>query len=291
MACEASCPKPSSPNEPLAEELAAAVEDAGDTLARGRRRVGEVPPGAVPAVGEDPDEQHAEAAADTRAPTIAPTGSSMPLRSMKKIASITTTAAIDPDHRRRPRLHERARRRDRHQAGEHAVHHHAGVGLAHPLHRVEHRRSTAPNAPAMAVFDRDDGEAQVGGRERRRRVEPEPAEQQDERRRAPPSGCCAPPGRAACRRARTCRCAVRARSRPRARRRRPSRGRRRSRRSRRSRSRARGCCRAGSASRRPRSTRRRSGSRARRRTGPSRRTPSTSTARPSPRSGSWPWCP
>ena len=168
---------------------------------------------------------------------IAPTGSSMPLRSKKNTDSTMSTAAIEPMHRRRPRLHERARRGDRHEAGEHAVDHHARVGLAHPLHAVEHRDRGTERGRDGGVH-RDHGEAQVGRREGRRRVEPEPPEQQDERSEHAPSGCCAPPTCAACRRARTCRCERRAPSRRRARRCRPWRARRRNRRSRRSRSRA-----------------------------------------------------
>ncbi len=46
---------------------------------------------------------------------------------------------------------------------------------------VQNIATTAPNAAASAVFDRDHGEPVVGGRQRRRGVEAEPAEQQDER--------------------------------------------------------------------------------------------------------------
>ena len=88
---------------------------------------------------------------------------------------------MDTDHRCRPRLHERARRGDRHEPGEHAVHHHAGVRLAHPLHAVEHRRSVAPNAAAIAVFTATTVKRRSVAESVDRGIEPEPAEQQDER--------------------------------------------------------------------------------------------------------------
>ncbi len=111
---------------------------------------------------------------------IAPTGSSIPLRSKKNTDSTTMHRGDRADDRGRPRLHEGTRGGDRHQAGEHAVDHHAGVGLAHALHAVEHRDRRAERRRDGGV-DRDHGEAQVGGREGRGGVEPEPPEQQDER--------------------------------------------------------------------------------------------------------------
>ena len=251
--------------------------------------VGEVPPGAVVAAREDPDAEHTEDAADAvhgdRAHRVV---DALALEEQDRLDD--DDRSDDADDRGRPRLHERTRRRDRHQAGEHAVRHHAGVGLPEPLHGVEHAHRR-PERRRDGGVRRHEREAHVGGRERRRRVEPEPAEQQDEGARHAPSGCCAPPACAASRRARTCRSVVPAPAHPRGRRCRPSCARRRSRRSRRSRSRAPCCCRAGSASRRPTSRRRTAGSRSRRRTAPSRRTRSTSSARPWRRWEWSRWCP
>ena len=95
--------------------------------------VGAVPAGAVLAVGEDPDASTPKVP-HTPCTETAPTGSSMPRFSMKPDRDDDEDAGDDADDRRGPRLHERARRRDRHQAGEHAVRHHPGIGLARPRH-------------------------------------------------------------------------------------------------------------------------------------------------------------
>ena len=84
---------------------------------------------------------------------MAPTGSStLSLRSTKNDGLDDEDAGDDADDRRRPRVDEGARGGDGHEAGEHAVGHHARVGLAGPLHDPEHRRRSAPKAPAIAVL-------------------------------------------------------------------------------------------------------------------------------------------
>ena len=212
------------------------------------------------------------------------------LRSTKNTDSMTSDAGDQADDRRRPRGDEGARRGDRDEAGEHAVGHHARVGLAGALRDPQHGHDRAERTGDRGVRG-DDGELHVGGGEGRCGVEAEPAEQQDERAEHRHRDVVAGDRLAACRRCRTCRCGDRARWRRRGRRRRRRRARRRNRRSRRSRRRGSSCPRSWRASRRPRSTPRTAGSRWRRRRGPRPRSCSTSTARPSRRSGSWRWCP
>ena len=89
-------------------------------------------------------------------------------------------ASDDADHHGRPGLDERARGGDRHQAGEHAVDHHPGIGLAAALPDPRHAGAGTEGRGERGVHGHE-GEAGVGRRERRRGVEPEPAEQQDER--------------------------------------------------------------------------------------------------------------
>ena len=105
---------------------AAAVEDAGDALGV----VGRLPfqptpyePSAKIPTASTPN------APQTPCTEIAPTGSSTPRFSMNHTRLDDDDAGDDADDRRRPRLHERARRRDRNEAGEHAVGHHPGIGL------------------------------------------------------------------------------------------------------------------------------------------------------------------
>ena len=87
---------------------------------------------------------------------------------------------MEPIRRSSPRLHEGTWRGDRHESGEHAVGHHARVGLAHPLHAAEHRDHGAERRSDGGVR-RDHGKTNIRGGQRRSGVEPEPAEQQDER--------------------------------------------------------------------------------------------------------------
>ena len=89
------------------------------------------------------------------------------------------TAAIDADDGGGPRRHEGAGGGDGHEAGEHAVDHHAGVRLAGPPRDVEHRHDGTDGTGDRRVGG-DGGELDVGGGERRGGVEAEPAEQQDE---------------------------------------------------------------------------------------------------------------
>ena len=111
---------------------------------------------------------------------MAPTGSSMPRFSKKPMASMTITAATMPMTRGGPRLHEGARRRDRDQAGEHAVGHHPGIGLARRGPRsstCRPWRRTQQRWPCSPRRRRSGGPSPQGGCG----VEAEPAEQQDER--------------------------------------------------------------------------------------------------------------
>ncbi len=123
--------------EELLETVRGVVEDAGHAgvrLAGGvRLRDGaagrQVPASAVLPVGEDPDAQHTEDAADA-----------VDRDGADRIVDTATLPQADrldhddcgnrADHRRRPRLDEGARSRDRDQTGEHAVRHHPGIGLA-----------------------------------------------------------------------------------------------------------------------------------------------------------------
>ena len=66
------------------------------------------------------------------------------------------------EHRGRPRLHERAGRGDRDEAGEHAVGHHPRVGLAGTAHDPEHRDDGTERRGDRGV-GRDDCEADVDG--------------------------------------------------------------------------------------------------------------------------------
>ena len=63
MACDASCPKPSSPNEPLPRNLPLPYRMPVTPWPLVGRGVRDVPAGAVAAVGEDPDAEHAPDAA------------------------------------------------------------------------------------------------------------------------------------------------------------------------------------------------------------------------------------
>ena len=120
---------------------APAVEDAGDAVRGvGVRRA--VPAVAVLAVGEDARRPARRRRRTRRAPRSRRPGRRLPRFSMNHTDSTTITPAMSADDRRRPRLHERARRRDRDEAGEHAVGHHPGVGLARcgPSPRTSRRR-------------------------------------------------------------------------------------------------------------------------------------------------------
>ena len=89
----------------LTEPRLAVVEDAGDALADAAAPfVGAVPAGAVVAVGEDADAEHAEDAADAVDRDRADRVVDALLRSMKNTASIDEIAGDDADDRRRPRL-------------------------------------------------------------------------------------------------------------------------------------------------------------------------------------------
>ena len=139
-----------------------------------------VPSLAVLAVGEDPDCEHTEGAADTvhrdRADRVVDLGLALP-----EPDGLDDDHTRDgADHRSSPRLHEGARRCDRDEAGEHAVGHHPRVGLAHAAHDPEHRDHGAEGSGDRGVR-RHNCEPDVCHRERRGGVEPEPAEQQDER--------------------------------------------------------------------------------------------------------------
>ena len=134
------------PEGAAAEELAAAVQDAGDALAvRGRacrcrstrRR-------------SDRRRRSRRTARRRcrrrRAPRSRPPGRRCPCARRRSTDSTTITAAIEPMHGGGPRLHERTRCGDRHQAGEHAVAHHAGVGLA-PSATCSRTSRSSPRTP------------------------------------------------------------------------------------------------------------------------------------------------
>ena len=160
----------------LGDELADVTpEQALDALA-----VRTVPPGAVLAVGEEADAQHAERAVDA-------------VHGDGTDRIVDLQSALDEEHRLD----------DEDPCEEPITADMAGVTKAHgaviatspasmpltimpgsglPTRRVIHSMATtAPKAPAMAVFAGDRGELDIGRREGRRGVEAEPAEQQDER--------------------------------------------------------------------------------------------------------------
>ena len=94
----------------LGAELApavTAVDDAGDALGGRVRHDGAVPAGAVLAVGEDADGEHAEDAADAVHGDGADRVVDLELRSMKNTDSIDEDAGDDADDRRRPRVRRR----------------------------------------------------------------------------------------------------------------------------------------------------------------------------------------
>src|SRR6267378_6844977 len=83
------------------------------------------------------------------------------------------------DHERPEAGDERARSRDGHQARQHAVDQHRGIGLAVDGPHVEHRGDRAGSAGQHRVHG-DDGDAQIGAGKGAARVETEPAEGEDE---------------------------------------------------------------------------------------------------------------
>ena len=140
-----------------------------------------VPAGAVPAVGEDARRRARRSSRRRRARSIAPTGSStLSFRSMKNTASMTRTPAMQPMT----------------AAAHGATKAHGAVMATRPAsmplaimpgsglpvrNMIQNIATIAPKAPAMAVLVATTANWTSVAAKRRGGVEAEPAEQQDER--------------------------------------------------------------------------------------------------------------